>query len=68
MQFSFTDFLANMFNLVFATGWVDMMTITVVTVDIYQLITLVAMSEFLGQRTTNDSSTQVGARRRFSVL
>jgi len=45
-----------------------MMTITVVTVDIYQLITLVAMSEFLGQRTTNDSSTQVGARRRFSVL
>lgn len=38
-----------------------MMTIAVVTVDIYQFIELLDMSEFLGQRKTGDSRTQVGA-------
>lgn len=47
-----------------------MMTITVVTVDIYRFIKLADMSEFLGQRTTDDSGTQVGASCNlwFSVL
>lgn len=70
MWVSFNGFLANGFHLIFATGWLGMTTITVVTVIMYPFIKLIDISEFLEQRTNNDSRTQAGARHNlgFSVL
>lgn len=58
MWVSLNNFLANMFHLIFTTGWLGMLTITVI---IYLLIKLMDMSEFLEQRTSKDSKTQAGA-------
>lgn len=54
----------------FDVSWAGMMTTSVVKVEIYRFIKPEDMLEILGQRTNDDSRTQVGASHNllFSVL